>query len=1004
MKQYLEGFLDTIESFLTWFSTALKQTTESYCDLETADSIHTFAAHDGSLMSIIQFEGATQLVGTQEWQEIHQTITSNLQNAFKYKGHSIQMVFHYEPEAVKTHLYHLFAPSQQTSHALQLQLQDLFEARIKHLTQYCSEERTYIAIWTHPSHLNTEQYKQAERNKLKLIRAKALPPFRLTQNLIAAIPEIRHTHDAFVASILNTFVQLKLDAKLLKVHQASHMIRRLADPEWTDPDWQVILPGDKIPLKTYPKHQSHLVDILWPSLARQLLPRDAETLDLRTVRWGDRIYSCVFIDLLPKEIHAFSKLLQRTLPSKMPWRIAFLAHSDALKDLHLKSLLATILSFSSSENRLLSDANNLLHDIALHSDEAIVKLKIVATTWAPCGQMDVLRIRAAELARAIQSWGASDISEISGDPFEGLISTMLGISAKSIGTETILPFSEMVKLLPLTQPATLWSQGSQIFRTLEGKVWPFQPGSSKQTTWIDLIYARPGSGKSVLSNTLNLALCLKGGLKTLPYISIIDIGPSSKGLISLLQESLPLHQRHLVIYHRFLMDTQYAINPFDTPLGARYPSPQERNFLVNFLTLLGTPLGEKSAYEGLADMIGLVIDTLYQRFNDHEKPIHYTAALEMRVDQCIQRLNITIDNCTTWWEVTDALFAHQAIEEAKLAQRHATPLLADVAAICHTTAITDLYGKIILPTGENLIDAFTRMISRAIREYPILSEVTRIDFSQAHIIAVDLGAVAHSGSLAADRQTAIMYMLARQLLTRHFYLDLHKIEGLPQRYVDYHHSCFQKTKEISKRIVFDEFHRTAHTQIVRDQIIADMREGRKWNIQIALISQSLEDFDTVFVELATAIYIMDAGPLPTIEKSARIFGLSSTAKRLLRTHVHGPQAQGSNFLAQFATTTGVHTQILTLSLSPIELWALSTTVEDVMIREELYQTLGPIAARKLLANVFPSGTARTMIETRMLHAQRTSLAEATIDPKSIIDTLVQELLSKHHQSSQAIIL
>ena len=96
----------------------------------------------------------------------------------------------------------------------------------------------------------------------------------------------------------------------------------------------------------------------------------------------------------------------------------------------------------------------------------------------------------------------------------------------------------MVTMLPIVRPASPWDNGALLFRTPDGKPWPFQPGSSQQTTWIDLVYARPGSGKSVLSNALNLALCLSAGITRLPRIAIIDIGPSSSGLISLLKEAL----------------------------------------------------------------------------------------------------------------------------------------------------------------------------------------------------------------------------------------------------------------------------------------------------------------------------------------------------------------------------------------------------------------------------------------------------------------------------------
>ena len=51
-----------------------------------------------------------------------------------------------------------------------------------------------------------------------------------------------------------------------------------------------------------------------------------------------------------------------------------------------------------------------------------------------------------------------------------------------------------------------------LFRTPDGKPWLYHPGSRLQTTFIDLIYARPGSGKSVLSNSINLAVCMSPGI------------------------------------------------------------------------------------------------------------------------------------------------------------------------------------------------------------------------------------------------------------------------------------------------------------------------------------------------------------------------------------------------------------------------------------------------------------------------------------------------------------
>lgn len=998
MAKLADSFLDGIDSFLAWLSSSLKQTTESYCELETADSPTVLVAHDGSLVSLIEIFGVTTLVAEPEFRRLKEGLTNTLQTALNRPGYAIQMLFHYDRQAVQTLIEEILKPAKTTSKRLDLSLDDLFNERVKYLSQYTAEEAVFLVLWTRPNSLTNEQQQRSSKDKIKLIREKKIPPFRRTQNVIAAIPDLRDAHDAFVRSVTNDLFSLNISSELLEVHRAVYEMRAIADPDFTDLNWLPALPGDKIPLKEFSQYQENISDILWPSLARQILPRDAENMDLRTARIGDRIYSGVFIDLLPKDVRDFSALLRRTLPARFPWRMSFFVESDGLRTLKLRSLLASILSFSSSQNRLLSDAKHQLEYIALNEDEAIVRVKIAAVTWAKENNLPLLRTRTAELAKAIEGWGSCDVSEVSGDPFAGVVSSFLGVTTQSVATPTVMPLSEAIHLMPITRPASPWTVGALLFRTPDGKPWPFQPGSSQQTTWIDLMYARPGSGKSVLSNAINLALCLAGGLQRLPHIAIIDIGPSSSGLISLLKEALPADKRHLVAYHRLRLTPEYSINPFDTQLGCRFPTPQERSFMVNFLTLLATPLGITKAYDGIADMAGLVVDELYKNLSENGKPYVYTQGVESIIDGILEEIGFVQDQRTTWWEVTDALFLAGFTHEAKLAQRYAMPLIADAASICRTPIVEDLYGKIVAPTGESLINAFARMISGAVREYPILSRVTSFDLGDARIVSLDLDEVAKTGGDAADRQTAVMYMLARYVLANHYYLTEDNVNDMPQQYRDYHRMVIGQLREDPKRIVMDEFHRTANAKSVRDQVIVDMREGRKWNVQIALLSQSLDDFDPVMVEFATAIYILDAGPAQTIEKSAKIFGLSPTAQTALRTRVHGPREGGSTLLAQFATKSGMNTQLLTLTLGPIELWAFSTTVEDVTVRNKLYRRLSPPEARRILATLFPSGSVAKIIERKLVALKEEQGIISEEVKLSAIDTLVEEIMAQYSRN------
>lgn len=997
MAKWAESFFEGVDTFFAWIGMSLKQTTESYCDLETADSPTVLVNHDGTLISILKIEGVTALAGAEEFTRLVEGLTNAFQGAMGRPGHALQVFFSHDKQNIKKVIRDIYANAEATERRLELNLEDLFNERVSFLAQYCAEERVYFVLITRPFNLPADQLKTSNKAKFKMIKEKKAPSFKNSQTIFAAIPELRDTHSAYVRSILNDLNSLNILGKLLDAHDALHAIRLTADPDFTADDWRASLPGDAIPVREVNAFEGDASDLLWPSLAKQIIPRDAETIDRRTVLVGNKIYSSAYIDLFPKDIRPFITLFSRILPTHIPWRMSFLLESEGLSTIKLKGILSSVLSFSSAQNRLISDSVNLLKYLQINTDEALIRLRVIATTWAPEGDIPLLRRRSSELVKAIQGWGSTDVSEVCGDPFAGFTATMLATTLSSPAVPTVAPLSAIMSLLPITRPASPWQQGALLFRSPDGKPWPFQPGSNQQTTWIDLVYARPGSGKSVLSNAQNLALCLSAGLLRLPRIAIIDIGPSSSGLISLLKEALPAAKRHLVAYHRLRMTPEYSINPFDTQLGCRYPTALERSFLVNFLTLLTTPLGAAKPYDGMPDLTGMVVDELYKAFSDDSNPTPYAAGIEEFIDSILEEIGFVLDSKSTWWEVTDSLYSAGFIHEAMLAQRYAMPLLADAASICRTPSIEDLYEKITAPTGESLINSFSRMISGAIREYSILSRVTAFDIGDARVVSLDLDEVAKSGGDAADRQTSVMYMLARYVLARHYYLTDESMNNVPPQYQAYHKERVGEIREDPKRIVYDEFHRTSKSSAVREQVIIDMREGRKWNVQISLLSQSVDDFDPVMIDFATAIYIMDAGPSQAIDKTCKIFGLSETAKIALRNRVHGPRQGGATFLAQFSTKGGVSVQLLTLTLGPIELWAFSTTAEDASVRNQLYRHLGPSEARRFLAALFPNGSVTKELSERLNRLKEEGGLIEEEGKLGILEQFVSEILDAYSQ-------
>ena len=155
------------------------------------------------------------------------------------------------------------------------------------------------------------------------------------------------------------------------------------------------------------------------------------------------------------------------------------------------------------------------------------------------------------------------------------------------------------------------------------------------------------------------------------------------------------------------------------------------------------------------------------------------------------------------------------------------------------------------------------------------------------------------------------------------------------------------------------------------------------------------------VEFATAIFIMDAGPKQAVDKSVQVFGLSETARLALERKVHGPRQDGSTFLAQFATKNGINTQLITNTIGPMELWAFNTTAEDGRIRHALYEQIGAGNARKLLSQIYPTGSAAKEIERRLAtfrDPRSTELEAANKEQtNSIIDQLINEILTNYRK-------
>lgn len=550
-----------------------------------------------------------------------------------------------------------------------------------------------------------------------------------------------------------------------------------------------------------------------------------------------------------------------------------------------------------------------------------------------------------------------------------------------------------------------WSTGIPLINREDNVLDYFQPGSAKQRSWVNAIFAKPGSGKSVLMNMINLGLCFAPGIQRLPRIGIVDIGPSSYGLISFLKESLPIGQKHLVQYHKVRMIEEYCVNIFDTQLGCRFPTSEHRSLLTNMLLLLVDNATLWVNKQGMTGLVQAIIDDMYLQCSEKGYAKRYDKGLNEKVDSALRQIKYHVDFKTTWWDVVDALFTHDMINEATIAQRYAVPLLLDATISAQKDSIRNIYGEVKLSTGETLIQHFNRVIIDALNQYKILGRPTVFDISDARIVSLDLDEVAKSGGAQADKQTAVMYMFARFILGKNFKLNpdtLHEMpypamfsapETIPVRkYKAYHSNLIESYKEDFRQLCFDEFHRVSRFNILKEQTLIDMRERHKYSVGVTIASQSLDSFDENMTTFFSNVFIMDGGNQKDCGQIAEKFNLSSYEKELLlQGKVHGPRSGHSGtILAKFSTNLGNYSKLVSIPLNTTLGWCLSTTMEDVQIRERLSRTIGYSMAIKLLSKHYPYGI-KKMVEIRK---EKLLKQNEEIDVEFIVEDMTKEILAK----------
>lgn len=989
--------------------------TYDYCNLEAPDgdsSSTVMATKDNGLCSMFEVHGTFQHTGAQRLAENIASLFKSTKSGLKGIGQRIDVVYIRDKDRGAEVAKLKIAPLRKAMNQRHLDLNFFLDEQEDSLSKDLVYEKVYVIITTNL--ISIDKTRQEEALNRREERAKKLDSTVFSgdycQNLLAPIEALRSTHDANVESLHNALNKISSNTRL-SCKAMVQAIRMESAPDFTGERWQPRMVGDRLPIRSTKESPNSfdISHIAYPSIGYQLFPMSPEPCkeDRSLVQIGSAIHAPLLVDTPPASPEPFPKLIA-ALPKEVPVRLVFTletGHDQVLSKVHGKKNKAMILAWSSSQTKGIVEAANEIIDTATRGD-IYAAATISACTWGN----DVKEAQRNKniLAKTLQNWGGIEVIEEKADSPRAWATTLPGFSHPGLrlASEFPYPIADIFSILPLDRVTSPFDGGPVLCRSLSDTLYSISPTSSRQDTWIDYFFAPPGRGKSVTMSYHNLSFLLNPIYKTLPSIAILDIGPSAENTIRLIQEALPDDQKHIAASFKLRMRKDSAINPFDTPLGCRRPILIDQKVLLRIVEAVLSPTGALAniGIPMLSEFCSLLVERMYVHYSDEPgldgKPKIYEEGKDETVDESLVRYGIPVKSgSSTWWSIVDRLFEKDDYAMAIRAQRFAVPTLNDASEVMSEDAIIRRSFEGVKVNGDqSLFDYVNTMLRTAARDLPVLASETAFDIGNARIIALDLAEVTPQGSQDFEvKQTSIMYLLGRYAVSRNFYRNNDTVDEIPEAYRAYHQREIDDLTQAPKRLMMDEIHRCVKFNSVLSQLVLDCREGRKFDVQISLASQRLDDLPDELVDLVQNFYVMSLGNDQVASRIIKKLNIHPDVAEAMNIYCQGPGKRGLYHLVLSQIRDEGDSEdngskldhIVNLKQGTMMLLGQSTTAEDRNVRTRLVRLVGLSSALRMMAKEFPGGKVKPYIENMTKQGAFDDLKG------NLYDHLCAEIVRKH---------
>ncbi|MBS9434851.1 conjugal transfer protein [Photorhabdus hainanensis] len=945
-------------------------------------------------LSVVEIIGAKSAFGTDGYREYINNLATGLSHIYSGPGHKISLFFERDCYKNNSELNDIYHPHIVAMERLNVDLTPIIKDEAVKLSAHYAQERCYLVLYTSVSLLDKEDREEDVKRISKELEG-LMSTTRGQNPLVYTLTGLKILHDAVFWQCINTLkgtADNGLIIDVLDVKQVGNIQKTWLMPDSTPKGWEPRTIYDKNII--YDRKSYTDEDNIFPAnLKSQVLTGKIDVHD-DIVECDNWFYKSSFVEDMPLHKVAFQKLF-REIPKVTPYRIKYDLIGGC--DTNWRSSVLSVIRFIPSLKNIADDLDYIEGKKEIDTP---IRFAIEMLTWGRTIQ-EVKR-NSSMLSKAVQGWGISTVSDSYADPVVPFISSIPALAQRTTGEIAYSPLSEALHFLPFERPASVWAKNGIVFYlTEDGKLFPYRIASNLQLKHTEMITGTPGSGKSVLANRNNLALVYLSQ-KNLPFATIVDKGLSAKGIYDLLSQVLPPEKRHQIAHIILENSRTHRVNFLETQLGSRYLTTLEKTFVVQMLSAfcIDPEKGLPPNANDINSVLNILVDLVYEKLR-HEKAKLFEPSQQV-VNEALERTGILKEkgeswlDTATWFDVEDVLFDKVEIYAATIAHRYAMPVLDDFQSYLSDAKLTSDFEKVnIEGSQESVLDYIGRSIRAAVSKYPILSDITNYDYNaQTRIVIIDMMNVLGANTPEGQLQSGIMYLFARHLATKNYYLPQCTesfLQGIHPRYRKYHEKRIAELSEETKHTFYDECHNFKDIKFIQTALNTADLEDRKFGVRTVFSSQYVQHMPESVVKSVNTLFMMRLaeGDKEYLDG----LGISipgDVIKRFNRLSAGAARdGSGTYFLAVFKTIEGNICHILKNTVGTKQLWALTSNMKDRKLRELLYKAVGVNATLDILAERFPTSTADPYLN---------SLSDSDSDDSedtTMIEKLAKELIVAH---------